>query len=61
VGDPAVATVILSDFVAVLDLASFTWTVKLLTPVPVGVPEIVPVLDASASPAGKLPETMDHV
>jgi hypothetical protein len=34
--------------------------VKLLTPVPVGVPEIVPVLGASATPVGKFPETMDQ-
>ena len=50
----------LSDFVAVCEFASFTCTVKLLVPDAVGVPEIAPVAGASASPAGKDPETMDH-
>ena len=50
----------LSDFVAVSEFASVTCTVKLLAPVPVGVPEITPVLDPSASPAGKAPDTTDQ-
>ena len=38
-------------------LESLTWTVKLVVPVPVGVPEITPVVE-SISPAGKLePDT----
>jgi len=53
-------TVILSDFVAVSALASVTLTVKVLVPVPVGVPEITPVVEASASPAGKVPEMTDQ-
>jgi hypothetical protein len=54
-------TVRLNDFVAVNELASVTRTTKLLVPVPVGVPEIAPVLDPSPTPAGKVPETMDQV
>ena len=54
-------TVRLSGWVAVSELASVTLTVKLLVPVPVGVPEITPVLEASASPAGKVPAEMDQV
>ncbi len=43
---------------------SVTWTVKLVTPVPVGVPEITAVfdvLDDNASPVGSEPEAMDQV
>ena len=54
-------TVRLSGCAAVNELASVTWTVKLLVPVPVGVPEITPVLAASASPVGKVPEEMDQL
>jgi hypothetical protein len=32
-----------------------------LVPVPVGVPEITPVVGASASPAGKVPERIDQL
>jgi hypothetical protein len=38
---------------------SVTRTVKLLAPAVVGVPEIAPLL--RASPAGRLPESSDHV
>jgi hypothetical protein len=43
--------------------ASVTFTVKLIGPVtlPVGVPEIAPVLEFNDSPAGKLPALIDHV
>jgi len=41
--------VMLSVFVATCELASVTCTVKVLVPVPVGVPEITPVLDAKLS------------
>ena len=51
----------LSALVAVSELASVTCKLKLLVPDPVGVPEIAPVLGASASPAGKVPVTMDQV
>jgi len=54
-------TAILSDFVAVSALASVTFIVKVLVPVPVGVPEITPVVEASASPAGKVPEMTDQL
>jgi hypothetical protein len=57
----AALTVRLSDFVAALELASITCTVKLLVPDPVGVPEIAPVPGASVNPVGKFPETSDQV
>ena len=61
-GDEGAAlTVMLSDFVAVSALASVTFTVKVLVPVPVGVPEITPVVDASANPTGKVPEVTDQL
>jgi hypothetical protein len=56
-----VATVMPSVFVATRELASVTCTVKVLVPVPVGFPEITPVLEANVNPAGKLPTVMDHV
>jgi len=54
-------TLKLSDCVAIAELASLTCTVKLLVPVLVGVPEITPLLDASDSPAGRVPEAMDQL
>jgi hypothetical protein len=54
-------TVTLSGIAAVSELASDTWTVKLLVPVPVGVPEITPVLEARDNPVGRVPEVMDQV
>jgi hypothetical protein len=57
----AALTVKLSAFVAASELASVTCIVKLLTPLPVGLPEIAPVLGVSASPVGKAPETIDQV
>jgi hypothetical protein len=57
----AAVTAMLSDFVTVNALASVTFTVKVLEPVPVGVPEITPVVEASASPAGKVPEETDQL
>jgi hypothetical protein len=57
----AALTTMLSDFVAVSALASVTLTVKVLVPVPVGVPEITPVVEARASPAGNVPEVTDQV
>ena len=58
---PLVLIVRLSVTVAVSELASLTRTVKLLVPVPVGVPEITPVPGARANPAGKVPEMIDQV
>ncbi len=54
-------TVMLSAWVAVAEAASVTRTAKLLVPVPIGVPEIAPVLGASDKPVGSVPEAMVHV
>jgi hypothetical protein len=40
---------------------SVTEAVKAAVPVEIGVPEINPVDEARLSPAGRLPEVMDHV
>ncbi len=42
-------------------LLSVTVTVKVEVPLVVGVPDIVPVEDASVSPAGNWPELTDQV
>ena len=55
------STVTLKACVADTELASVTRTVKLLVPVPVGVPEITPVPEASDNPAGKVPAEIDQV
>jgi hypothetical protein len=55
------ATTRLRAFVVVTDLLSATFTVKLLVPVPVRVPEITPLLEERVNPAGRLPADMDHV
>jgi hypothetical protein len=57
-----VLTVIDSCAEAVLvgDSLSATDTVKVEDPLAVGVPEMTPALD-SVSPAGRLPEAIDHV
>jgi hypothetical protein len=61
-GDEGAAlTMMVSDLVAVSALASVTLTVKVLVPVPAGVPEITPVVEASANPAGKVPEVTDQL
>jgi hypothetical protein len=57
----AALTVMLSDLVAVSAWASVTFTRKVLVPVPVDVPEITPVVVASASPVGRVPEAMDQL
>jgi hypothetical protein len=41
--------------------ASVTVAVKLDVPLVVGVPEITPLLGARLSPAGRLPEVIDHL
>jgi hypothetical protein len=51
----------LSAFEAIPELASLTCTVKLLVPVPVGVPEITPVPEASVNPAGSVPIVIDQL
>ena len=43
------------------ELASVTAAVKVAVPLTVGVPEIKPVDVFRLSPAGRLPETKDHV
>jgi hypothetical protein len=40
---------------------SVSWSVKLLVPMAVGVPEITPVLEFRVSPAGSEPLMMDQV
>jgi hypothetical protein len=50
----------LSAWVADSEFTSVTRTEKLLVPLPVGVPETTPVLEASVSPAGREPEAMDQ-
>ena len=40
---------------------SLTVAVKLDVPLVVGVPEMIPVVAARVSPAGRLPEVIDHV
>jgi hypothetical protein len=47
--------------VAVVVLASLTWTVILLVTAAVGVPEMMPVDVASTIPAGSVPEVIDQV
>jgi hypothetical protein len=54
-------TVILSEVDPVSELASVTCTVKGLVPVPLGVPEIMPVLEASVSPVGRVPAVTDQL
>jgi hypothetical protein len=53
--------VMFNALVALLELASVTFAVKLLVPVAVGVPVIAPVLALSDSPVGRLPALMDQV
>src|ERR1051326_7365220 len=54
-------TVTLSDRLSLSEFPSLSWTVKLLVPVELAVPEITPELGFSISPAGNLPETIDQV
>jgi len=51
-------TVMESGFVAVVPELSLTWTVKLLGPAVVGVPEIV--FPLRLNPAGSVPVLTDH-
>ena len=53
-------TVRLRVWVRVVDVLSWTWSVKLDVPVPVGAPEIVPPV-LRLRPAGRLPETIVQV
>src|SRR5690242_8859793 len=58
---PLELMVMLRALVAVWGLASLTCTVKLLVPVPVGVPVIAPVEEFRLRPAGRLPVVIDQV
>jgi hypothetical protein len=49
-----------ADAVCTGDPLSFTVTVNVAVPFAVGLPEITPPLDI-VSPAGRLPEAIDHV
>src|SRR5579863_3335805 len=60
-GGTCALIVILSCALAVSPFASFTATVKVLAPVPVGVPLMAPELLFKLSPAGKDPEAIDQV
>jgi hypothetical protein len=53
-------TVMPRALVFVAPLSSVTWTVKLLVPAVVGVPEITPVAGLRLSPAGRLPTVIAH-
>jgi len=61
-GDAAAATESVTVTVAVLagELESFTLTLMEKLPLAVGVPETIPVLAPRASPAGRLPDVIDH-
>jgi hypothetical protein len=59
--DAATVIVMPTDLVCTGLLLSLTVAVKLNVPLAVGVPEIIPLLPASVSPVGKLPEVIDHV
>ena len=67
VGSEAVVTtgsatmLMLRTLVAESEFASVTFTVKLLVPEPVGVPEIAPVPGVRVNPTGSVPDEMDHV
>ena len=50
-----------TDFVWAGEPASVTLAVKVAVPLTVGVPEISPVDVFMLRPAGRLPETKDHV
>jgi len=55
------AIVMLKARVALWELASVTWTVKLLVPEAVGVPEITPVPLFKLNPLGGVPVVIDQV
>jgi len=57
----AISIVTTLDCVCAGRSLSCTATVKLTIPLVLGVPEIMPVDDASARPEGSLPEATDHV
>jgi hypothetical protein len=62
-GGAAAATTIevATDLVWTGEPLSLTVAVKLEVPLVVGVPEMMPVVAAKVSPAGRLPEVIDQV
>src|SRR5215831_2321643 len=46
---------------AALCAPAVTWTVKLVVPFVVGVPEMMPAVEERASPTGSVPLASDHV
>lgn len=58
--DAAIVSDSCTDAVCTGDPLSLTASVKVAVPVAVGVPEILPAFE-SVSPAGKLPDAIDHV
>ncbi len=60
VTDGAAATARERSLLPVCKLLSVTWTVKLLVPVPVGVPDITPVSEARDNPVGSVPAETDQ-
>jgi hypothetical protein len=50
-----------ADLVWTGEPLSLTIAVKLDVPLVVGVPEMIPVVAAKVSPAGRLPEVIDQV
>lgn len=62
-GGVAAATIIevAAEVLCTGEPLSLTVAVKLKVPLVVGVPEIMPVVAASVSPAGRLPELIDQV
>ena len=59
-GGGGALTVRLAVYVSDAANAALTGTVKLLVPVPVGVPDITPVLVVKSSPAGSVPSLIDQ-
>ena len=57
----AALMVMLRALLAVCELLPVTCTVNVLVPVPVGVPEITPVLVTRVSPSGSDPEAIDQL
>jgi hypothetical protein len=60
-GGAAMAIESLTDWVCAGLPPSLTFTVRLLVPLALGVPEISPVAEARLRPAGRLPAVTDHL
>jgi hypothetical protein len=57
----AAAMLMLAGMDAECPVLSITCTVNKLVPLPVGVPDMIPVPAARERPAGSVPDTTDHV